>query len=179
MASWGPEMARKGQRMEWGGKFKILNREPPEGQSEHKQATETRNCAQEGQDKRKIAADNRLPSLAIVLARSDCELCGEKRAVCVITEKRGVKSICSLCRGVHSHEKTKQIKTKAREVEDILGIAENKLKISKVKPRKSVRQEQLGMAAQRREEQINKLWGRIEALKTTQMDSGKIRKKGD
>lgn len=168
VASGGLRMARKGRRRKGGGNFKILNREQSEGPSGHKQISDSRNCATERRGKEKNTTEGEKRSLAIVLARSVCELCEEKGTLCVVTERRGVKSICRVCRKVNSQEKTRHLESQAREVEDVLRMAENKLAIPKTKPRKSARQEILGMAAQRREEQKDNLAERLGALEATQ-----------
>lgn len=160
-------MARKGRKKKREGRFKILNQEPVEGRTAHKTQEGTPICAEERGEDEKHEVSNERSSLALVLARSECGSCEKTGSLCVVTERRGVRTICSHCHAISSDIKTRELVEKARRVDEILGMYENKVQtITKTKPRKSARHELMGTAAQRREEQIKEFTGRIKALET-------------
>lgn len=109
-------------------------------------------------------------SLSIVLRRSECGICGSKGNLCVVTGSRSIRTVCRQCNKTNSNNKTNEIYTNTRLIEAVIEMAENKLPVAIAKPkqRKSARQEFMGTVAQRREEQMTEVWGRIEALESAQ-----------
>lgn len=126
------KMARKERRKKRAAKFKISNLVEAEGQLEHRSKPKS---ADRTKKEYEGEQPNGSSSLSIVLSRSECELCGSKGNLCVVTGSRSIGTVCRQCNETNSNNKTNDIYTKTRLIEAVLEMAENKLPAAMVKPK--------------------------------------------
>lgn len=160
-------MARKGRKKKRAGKFKILNLLPREGIEGGKPQEQPPINAKEGEEDDGISTDTTPTSISLVLRRSKCEQCGKEGELSVVTDCRGTRSNCQGCNKNNSNEKKREIQLKTKLIGTLLRMSNTQPTISKQPKWKSIRQEIMGSAAQRREDQMNEVLGILDALEQT------------
>lgn len=151
-------MARKGHRRKREGKFKSLKPKPPDREG-YKAQDESGDNAKDWEYEAEEDDEKHVSSLTLTLERSTCECCGEKGTLCVVTNKRGVKTMCNVCHLTNSKRKTKGLHTKATLVEAVLRMSEIELPRRRRRKESKIERRSWGRWDKREKNRCANRWG--------------------